>query len=232
MNTARDGADTLPARLLEDDHATLGRLREQLADDAQRDGALDVAFRTLDTAVGPLLLAATDLGLVRVAFGVQDHELVLDELARRISPRVLRAPRRLDRAAQEIDEYLAGDRRDFDLPLDLRLTSGFRRIVVEHLPRIGYGHTESYTQVATAAGNPKAVRAAGTACALNPLPIVVPCHRVVRSDGTYGNYAGGAEAKRALLHLEATAAAGVLRMRPLRRSARPGLTLDSSRDRL
>ncbi|WP_082812669.1 methylated-DNA--[protein]-cysteine S-methyltransferase [Cellulomonas timonensis] len=202
MNTPLDGAGALPARLLQDAPATLERLRERLADDAQDAGSLDVAYRTLDTAVGPLLLAATDVGLVRVAFGVQDHDLVLDDLARRISPRVLRAPQRLDRAAREIDEYLAGHRRDFDLPLDLRLTSGFRRIVVEHLPRIGYGHTESYTQVATAAGNPKAVRAAGTACALNPLPIVVPCHRVVRSDGTFGNYAGGTDAKRTLLHLE------------------------------
>ena len=202
MNTTVDGAGALPAHLLQDDPATLERLRERLAGDAQHAGSLDVAYRTLDTAVGPLLLAATDVGLVRIAFGVQDHDQVLDDLARRISPRVLRAPQRLDRAAREIDEYLAGDRRDFDLPLDLRLTSGFRRIVVEHLPRIGYGRTESYTQVATAAGNPKAVRAAGTACALNPLPIVVPCHRVVRSDGTFGNYAGGTDAKRMLLHLE------------------------------
>lgn len=202
MNTTVDGAGALPAHLLQDDPATLERLRERLAGDAQHAGSLDVAYRTLDTAVGPLLLAATDVGLVRIAFGVQDHDQVLDDLARRISPRVLRAPQRLDRAAREIDEYLAGDRRDFDLALDLRLTSGFRRIVVEHLPRIGYGRTESYTQVATAAGNPKAVRAAGTACALNPLPIVVPCHRVVRSDGTFGNYAGGTDAKRMLLHLE------------------------------
>lgn len=202
MNTTVDGADTLPTDLLQDDPATLERLRERLAEGAHDAGTLDVAYRTLDTAVGPLLLAATDVGLVRVAFGVQDHDLVLDDLARRISPRVLRAPQRLDRVAREIDEYLAGDRRDFDLPLDLRLTSGFRRIVVEHLPRIGYGRTESYTQVATAAGNPKAVRAAGTACALNPLPIVVPCHRVVRSDGTFGNYAGGTDAKRTLLRLE------------------------------
>lgn len=205
MNTTVDGAGALPAHLLQDDPATLERLRERLADDAQDSGSLDIAYRTLDTAVGPLLLAATDVGLVRVAFGVQDHDQVLDDLARRISPRVLRAPQRLDRVAREIDEYLAGDRRDFDLPLDLRLTSGFRRVVVEHLPRIAYGHTESYTQVATAAGNPKAVRAAGTACALNPLPIVVPCHRVVRSDGTFGNYAGGTDAKRTLLQLEAAA---------------------------
>ncbi|MFI2753869.1 methylated-DNA--[protein]-cysteine S-methyltransferase [Cellulomonas sp. P22] len=207
MNDTTPGTDTtLPPQLLrDDDPAALEALHRRLADDAHDAGVLDVAYRTLDTAVGPLLLAATDVGLVRVAFGVQDHDQVLDDLARRISPRVLRAPQRLDRVAREIDEYLAGDRRDFDLPLDLRLTSGFRRVVVEHLPLIGYGRTESYTQVATAAGNPKAVRAAGTACALNPLPIVVPCHRVVRSDGTFGNYAGGTEAKRTLLHLEAGA---------------------------
>src|SRR5690606_33051107 len=109
---------------------------------------------------------------------------------------------RLDGAARELDEYFEGRRRSFDLPLDLRLSTGFRREVVNHLPSIGYGRTESYAQVAAAAGHPRAVRAVGSACATNPLPVVVPCHRVVRSDGTLGGYLGGPEAKTALLALE------------------------------
>ena len=160
-------------------------LHDRLVDEAERDSLLDVAYRTLDTPVGTLLLAATPVGLVRVAYDVEDHDAVLAALADRVSPRVLRAPARLDVTA-----------------LDRRLSSGFRAEVLAHLPEIGYGHTESYTQVAAAAGNAKAVRAVGTACATNPLPVVVPCHRVVRADGSWGGYVGGPEAKRALLTLE------------------------------
>ncbi|UJP39015.1 methylated-DNA--[protein]-cysteine S-methyltransferase [Cellulomonas palmilytica] len=180
----------------------LDDLRALLAARAEDAGLLDVAYRTLDAPVGALLLAATPVGLVRVAFAVQDHEAVLADLAARVSPRVLAAPRRLDAVARQLDEYFAGTRRRFDVPLDLRLATGFRRAVVEHLPRIGYGRTESYAQVAAAAGSPRAVRAVGTACALNPVPLVVPCHRVVRSDGSPGRYAGGDAAKTALLELE------------------------------
>jgi methylated-DNA-[protein]-cysteine S-methyltransferase len=114
----------------------------------------------------------------------------------------MRAPGRLDATARELDEYFAGTRRAFDVPLDRRLSSGFRAAVLAHLAEIGYGHTESYAQVAAAAGNARAVRAVGSACATNPLPVVVPCHRVVRSDGSWGGYVGGPEAKRALLTLE------------------------------
>jgi methylated-DNA-[protein]-cysteine S-methyltransferase len=181
------------------------RLHDRLSAAAERAGILDVAYRTLDTPVGPLLLAATEAGLVRVAYTREGHERVLEQLATRVSPRVLLAPRRLEPAAREIEEYFAGRRRTFDLPLDLRLASGFRRAVLDHLPEIGYGTTASYAAVAAAAGSPRAVRAVGTACATNPLPVVVPCHRVVRSDGTLGHYAGGVEAKRALLDLEAAA---------------------------
>jgi methylated-DNA-[protein]-cysteine S-methyltransferase len=181
------------------------RLHDRLSAAAERAGILDVAYRTLDTPVGPLLLAATQAGLVRVAYTREGHERVLEQLATRVSPRVLLAPRRLEPAAREIEEYFAGRRRTFDLPLDLRLASGFRRAVLDHLPEIGYGTTASYAAVAAAAGSPRAVRAVGTACATNPLPVVVPCHRVVRSDGTLGQYAGGVEAKRALLDLEAAA---------------------------
>jgi methylated-DNA-[protein]-cysteine S-methyltransferase len=183
----------------------LSRLHGRLAAAAQRDGILDVAFRTIDSPVGSLLLAATEQGLIRVAYATEDHEAVLQALAMRISPRILHAPGRLEAAARELGEYFAGRRRRFDLPLDLRLAAGFRRTVLSHLPEIGYGHTASYATVAQLAGHPMAVRAVGSACATNPLPVVVPCHRVVRSDGRMGGYLGGPDAKRTLLRLEAAA---------------------------
>jgi methylated-DNA-[protein]-cysteine S-methyltransferase len=179
------------------------RLHERLVADAEREGLLDLAYRTVDSPVGPLLLAATEQGLVKVAFDRQDHDAVLAGLAETVSPRILRAPARLDTVTRQLEEYFTGGRRSFDVSLDFRLAHGFRLSVLEHLPDIGYGHTESYAQVAAAAGSPKAVRAVGTACALNPLPLVVPCHRVVRSDGSFGQYAGGEEAKRTLLTMEA-----------------------------
>jgi len=178
-------------------------LRDRLASDADAAGLVDVAYRTVDSPVGALLLAATEQGLVRVAYASQDHDAVLDQLAHLVSPRVLQAPRRLDAATREVEEYFAGTRTTFDLPLDLRLSRGFRRIVLDRLTSIGYGRTASYAVVAAAAGSPKAVRAVGTACATNPIPVVLPCHRVVRSDGRLGDYVGGAEVKAALLHLEA-----------------------------
>lgn len=182
---------------------SLDALHARLVDAAAREGILDVGYRTVDSPLGPLLLAATDAGLVRVAFEVQDHDAALAALAATVSPRILRAPARLDHVARELDEYFARRRTAFDVPLDLRLAHGFRREVLDQLPHIGYGRTSSYTDVAAAAGSPRAVRAVGTACALNPVPIVVPCHRVVRADGSMGRYAGGADAKRALLELEA-----------------------------
>jgi methylated-DNA-[protein]-cysteine S-methyltransferase len=179
------------------------RMHERLTAEAEREGLLDLAYRTVDSPVGSLLLAATERGLVKVAFDRQDHEAVLAALAETISPRILRAPARLEPVTRQLGEYFTGGRRTFDVPLDFRLARGFRLSVLEHLPEIGYGRTESYAQVAAAAGSPKAVRAVGTACALNPLPVVLPCHRVVRSDGSYGQYAGGEEAKRTLLTMEA-----------------------------
>jgi methylated-DNA-[protein]-cysteine S-methyltransferase len=193
---------TLLSALSAVDDDLIERLHERLASAAGDAGLLDVAYRTVDSPVGPLLLAATDAGLVRVAYAREDHERVLADLAARISPRVLRAPARLDPAARELDDYFAGRRRAFDLPLDLRLARGFRRSVLTHLPEIGYGSTTSYATLAAAAGSPRAVRAVGSACATNPLPVVVPCHRVVRSDGALGQYIGGTEAKHALLVLE------------------------------
>ncbi|WP_228001193.1 methylated-DNA--[protein]-cysteine S-methyltransferase [Nocardia australiensis] len=185
------------------DHNLLAELHGRLAAAAQTAGLLDVAYRTLDTPVGALLLAATPAGLVRVAYPNEDHDAVLATLAARVSPRVLAAPARLDGAAREIDEYFTGRRAHFDLPLDLQLTGGFRRQVIEHLQTIDYGRRESYAVVAAAVGNPRAVRAVGSACAHNPLPVVIPCHRVVRSDGSIGQYVGGIAAKDALLRLEA-----------------------------
>lgn len=168
----------------------MSALHARLAAAAERDGVLDVAYRIVDCPVGPLLVAATELGLVRVAFAVEDHDAVLQGLADRVSPRILRTPRRLDDVARQFDEYFAGERTSFDVPLDWRLTAGFRSTVLHHLPEIAYGHTASYAAVAQLAGNPKAVRAVGSACATNPLPVVVPCHRVVRSDGAMGGYLG------------------------------------------
>jgi methylated-DNA-[protein]-cysteine S-methyltransferase len=186
------------------DPGDLRLLRERLAAAAQADGILDVAYRTVDSPVGRLLLAATDAGLVRVAYPNEDHDAVLQALADRVSPRILSAPIRLEGAARELDEYFGGQRQSFDLPLDWRLSTGFRRTVLSHLPEIGYGRTASYAAVATLAGNPKAIRAAASACTTNPLPIVVPCHRVIYSDGRIGNYLGGPDAKRTLLTLELT----------------------------
>jgi methylated-DNA-[protein]-cysteine S-methyltransferase len=200
MNThdiLRDLAEVSPGKMTE--------LSARLVAAAERDGVLDIAYRVVDSPVGVLLIAATDLGLVRVAYASEDHDAVLQSLAERISPRILRAPGRLDPVARELDEYFDGRRRTFDVPLDWQLSAGFRRTVLHHLPEVGYGHTASYAAVARLAGNPKAFRAVGTACATNPLPVIVPCHRVVRADGGMGGYLGGAEAKRTLLTLEAAA---------------------------
>lgn len=206
MRATEPNTEAVLAPLATDEDDAQRRLHQRLLSAAEADAVLDVAYRTIDTPVGALLLAGTERGLVRVAYEREDHDEVLATLAERISPRILRAPARLDRVAGQLDEYFAGTRRTFDVSLDLQLAHGFRLGVLEHLPDIAYGHTESYAQVAAAVGNPGAVRAAGTACARNPLPVVVPCHRVVRSDGSLGRYAGGADAKRALLTLEGAAA--------------------------
>ena len=189
---------------VDDDDIT--RLHAQLAAAADRDDLLDVAYRTVDSPVGSLLIASTPVGLVRVAFGGEGHEIVLQNLSDRISSRLLRAPARLDAVARQLDEYFAGHRRAFDVPLDWQLSTGFRRVVLTRLAvDVGYGTTASYGTLARLSGSPKAVRAVGTTCATNPIPIVVPCHRVVRADGTLGGYRGGPAAKRTLLDLEGVA---------------------------
>jgi methylated-DNA-[protein]-cysteine S-methyltransferase len=179
-------------------------LRARLIERAERAGVLDLAVRTVGSPFGELLLAASEAGLVRIAWEREGHDAVLARLAETISPRILRAPRRLDGAARQLDEYFAGRRRRFELPLDLRLAHGFRRTVLVHLQDVGYGTTASYARLAQAAGRPRAVRAAASACATNPIPLVVPCHRIVRSDGSVGEYLAGPATKRALLALEAS----------------------------
>jgi methylated-DNA-[protein]-cysteine S-methyltransferase len=201
MSTSHVSGDLI--RAFPDDPSHLARLHGRLAATAQRDGTLDVAYQIIDSPVGPLLLAATEQGLIRVAYASEGHDAVLQTLADKVSPRILSAPGRLEAAARELEEYFAGRRRAFDLPLDWRLSAGFRRTVLSHLPEISYGRTASYTTVAQLAGSPRAVRAVGTACATNPLPVIVPCHRVIRADGSMGPYLGGVEAKRTLLTLEA-----------------------------
>lgn len=203
MATMEPEAQGLFGALPETDEQAAGRLHARLVEAAARDGILDVAYATADTPVGALLLAATEQGLVRVVYPSQGHDAALAQLAQMISPRVLRAPSRLDAVTRQLDEYFTHRRTVFDVPVDLRLSRGFRRQVLRHLPNIPYGVTESYAQVAAATGSPRAVRAVGSACAANPVPIVVPCHRVVRSDGSFGGYAGGPQAKQTLLMLEA-----------------------------
>lgn len=201
MNDSRLHLD----RPTDSDLARVAALRDRLAARASADGLLDVTYRLLDSPVGTLLVAATPVGLARVAFESEGHEAVLDLLSRAIGPRVMRDGHALDEVARELDDYFAGRRRAFDVPVDLRLARGFRLGVLEHLREIPYGHTESYAEVAAAAGSPRAVRAVGSACATNPLPVVVPCHRVVRSDGGLGGYLGGIATKEYLLRLESAA---------------------------
>lgn len=167
---------------------------------ADADDLVDVAWAVEDSPVGPLLLAATPRGLVKVGFGTEEG--ALDELAAAVSPRVVHLPVRLDEARRQLDEYFAGARRRFDLPLDRGLSHGYRRTVLEALSEVPYGHTVSYKDLAERTGNPGASRAVGTAMATNPIPIVVPCHRVLRSGGALGGYGGGVATKVWLLRLE------------------------------
>jgi methylated-DNA-[protein]-cysteine S-methyltransferase len=181
--------------------ARLPGTRPALDEAATRAGLLDVAYATTDSPVGPLL-AATPAGVVRVSFAREGFDDVLTALAVRISPRVLEAPGRLDAARRQLEEYFAGRRTSFDVPLDHRLATGFRARALDAIAAIPFGRTGTYRSIAAAAGSPRAVRAAGTACATNPLPLLIPCHRVVRSDGSMGRYGGGEAAKRLLLEHE------------------------------
>ena len=181
---------------------------ERLAAEAGDAGLLDVAYAELDSPVGPLIAAATKRGLVRLSFSGTSLDEVLDDLAERISPRVLEAPAKLDPVRRELGEYFDGKRTEFDVPLDWRLTRGFRRSVLRRTARIPYGQVSTYKQMAAAAGSPRASRAAGSALGSNPLPLIVPCHRVLATGGGLGGYGGGLEMKRFLLELERADTAG------------------------
>jgi methylated-DNA-[protein]-cysteine S-methyltransferase len=165
-------------------------------------GLVDVSFDVADTQIGLLLLAVTERGLCRISFDPEpDRET--ETLARTFGVRVLRAPRELDPVRRELDEYFEGRRRAFDLPLDLRGREGFSRDILERLAKVPYGEVTTYKSLAVEAGNPRAARAVGTIMNRNPIPIVLPCHRVVGSNGSLVGYGGGLERKRLLLDLEA-----------------------------
>jgi methylated-DNA-[protein]-cysteine S-methyltransferase len=182
------------------------RIRGDLAEAAEHSGLIDVAFEHHETPLGTIVVGATREGLVRIGLPSEDSAGVLQQLAERVSPRVLRASRdSLVQTRRQLDEYFGHERRLFEIPLDWRLTTGFRRDVLRATEQIPYGETASYRDVATRAGSPNAVRAAGSALATNPLPIVVPCHRVLRTGGGLGQYRGGPEAKAQLLTLEGAA---------------------------
>jgi methylated-DNA-[protein]-cysteine S-methyltransferase len=205
MNTRQDDVVERLGRATSPTEAEIATLHARLAARAEETGLLDVAYRTVDSPIGTLLLAATPAGLLRVAFEREGVDTVLAQIAAKVSPRILAGGGRLDPAAHQLDEYFAHRRQRFELPVDLSLASGFRREVLTYLPAIGYGRTASYAMVAAAVERPRAVRAVGTACATNPLPLVIPCHRVVRSDGGIGQYLGGVDNKRLLLQLETAA---------------------------
>jgi methylated-DNA-[protein]-cysteine S-methyltransferase len=170
---------------------------------AEADGLLDVAYTTLDTPVGDLLVAATPRGVVRISYlDWFPEDETLADLSKRVSPRLVEAPERLDALRRELDEYFEGDRRRFDLPVDRSLLGPFAKKVLGRTSKIPYGKVSTYAEVAAAAGSPRASRAAGNALARNPIPIVIPCHRVLRSGGGMGGYAGGLDRKARLLALE------------------------------
>ena len=180
----------------------LDGLRSELARRAADEGVLDVAYGFADSPLGPLTVMVTRRGLVRLSYAHEAIDEQLDDIAARISPRVLEAPERTDAVRRQLDEYFAGARHSFDVPIDWRLVRGFAGDVLRATSRIPFGSVSSYREVATEAGSPNAYRAAGNALGSNPIPIVVPCHRVLHAGGGLGGYTGGLERKRFLLHLE------------------------------
>ena len=177
-------------------------LDERLRAAAAATGLLDLAYDVLDdTPVGPLLVGVSDRGLARISFDA-DPEPQLEQLARLYGPRILRSSRPVERVRRELDEYFDGRRRDFDLELDLRAAPAYHRLVLEKLARVGYGHTTTYGALAAESGNPRAARAVGTVMNRNPVPIVLPCHRVVGANGSLTGYGGGLDRKEWLLRRE------------------------------
>jgi methylated-DNA-[protein]-cysteine S-methyltransferase len=169
-----------------------------------REGPVEVAYEVVASPLGPLVVAVTPRGLVRLAY--RDEADVLEELSREVSPRVLRLPGRTDEVRRELDEYFEGRRRRFEVPVDWALTRGFTRKVLRATASIPFGRLSTYRQVASKAGSERAYRAAGNALGSNPIPIVVPCHRVVHSGGGLGGYTGGLDRKQFLLTLEGSIA--------------------------
>ena len=178
------------------------RAARRVAAEAAEHGLVDVTFTSMDSPVGPIMVAATRRGLVKIAFGrFADPESFVAQLST-LSPRVLEAPGYFDAIRKELDEYFEGKRTRFDLPLDWSLTGGFGRRVLRHTARIPYGKVSTYREIAALAGSPRGARAAGNALGANPIPIVVPCHRVLHTGGGLGGYGGGLDKKRFLLELE------------------------------
>jgi methylated-DNA-[protein]-cysteine S-methyltransferase len=178
------------------------RAAKGLADAAEREGLLDVAYGFADSPFGRLMVAVTPRGLIRLDYPDRELERSLEELASEVSPRILESPRATDSVRRELDEYFEGKRRKFGIRVDLRPVQGFRLRVLEQTARIPYGSVSTYTEVAAQAGSPRGMRAAGNALGSNPVPIVVPCHRVLRSGGALGGYTGGIDRKVTLLRLE------------------------------
>ncbi|MGB2874223.1 MAG: methylated-DNA--[protein]-cysteine S-methyltransferase [Gaiellaceae bacterium] len=177
------------------------KLDARFRDAAADEGLLDVAYDLVDTPVGQLLVAVTDRGLCEISYD-PEPEREVEGLARAFGARVLRSPRPTDEARRQLDEYFAGERRRFDLEIDLHLAREFGRAVLQELARVPYGELTTYGALAARAGRPRAARAVGTVMNRNPVPIVLPCHRVVGSTGALVGYGGGLDRKRALLELE------------------------------
>ena len=198
--TNTDTFDTTVRRL--DVEARSRAAADALADAAREAGLLDVAYAMVDSPFGPLLVATTRRGLVRLAYPNEPVDDALDELAGRVSARVLEAPSSVDAVRRQLDEYFVGDRQRFETPIDWSLTRGFTTKVLQATARVPFGSVTTYREVAGRAGNDRAYRAAGNALGSNPIPIVVPCHRVLHSGGGLGGYTGGLERKEFLLRLE------------------------------
>ena len=190
------------AGMVEPTALDLPALRATLARRAAEDGLLDVAYGIHESPLGPLTVFVTPRGLVRLSYPGEPIEAQMEELATLVSPRLMAAPERTDEVRRQLDDYFGGTRRDFELPIDWRLLRGFRGEVLRATASIPFGAVSSYREVATAAGSPNAYRAAGNALGSNPVPIVVPCHRVLHAGGGLGGYTGGLDRKRWLLRLE------------------------------
>jgi methylated-DNA-[protein]-cysteine S-methyltransferase len=183
------------------------RAADRVVEAAEEQDLLDVAYGFADSPFGRLLVAVTPRGLVRLSYPELDPDGELQELAAEVSPRILRSAKATESVRRELDEYFEGRRQEFDVAVDFGPMRGFRRRVLEQTARIPFGSVVTYRDVATGAGSPRAVRAAGNALGSNPVPIVVPCHRVVRTGGGLGGYTGGLDRKQRLLALEGALAA-------------------------